>query len=349
DGSPLSRPEILATRVALPTDRSFGSYPGALAALTGPGLPEDTQIFWRQAMLDVMLGYAIRSDRSEFSIRPAFARLGMRVTTALFFLPPEGEGRAFEFVGDPGLVRLDPRWHQAALHFVELGFFHILDGIDHLLFLLCLVVASLHFRSLVLVVTSFTAAHSITLLAAALGVTPTGLWFPPLIETVIAISIVYLAIENIIGGNLQRRWMVAFGFGLVHGFGFSFALQETLQFAGGHLLTSLLSFNLGVEVGQLMVLAILVPCLHLLFRYAVKPRMGTIILSVLVGHTAWHWMIERGQALSRYSWPEMTFATAASGLRWLMAGVALAGLMWLFSLLLRRVNFQNASSRRTEP
>ena len=78
-------------------------------------------------------------------------------------------------------------------------------------------------------------------------------------------------------------------------------------------------------------------------------RMGTIILSILVGHTAWHWMIERGQALSRYSWPEMTFATAASGLRWLMAGVALAGLMWLISLLLQRVNFQNASSRRTEP
>ena len=87
--------------------------------------------------------------------------------------------------------------------------------------------------------------------------------------------------------------MIAFGFGLVHGFGFSFALRETLQFAGSHLLTSLLSFNVGVELGQLLVLVLLVPALDLLFRYVVAERMGTIILSALVAHTAWHWMIER--------------------------------------------------------
>lgn len=349
EGSLLARPEVLATRVALPTDRSFGSYQAAAQALNGPALPESTQIPWRQALLDVQLGYPIRSELSQFSIRPAFAQLGMRVTTALVFLPPSGEERAFQFVGDPGLVRLDPRWHQAALHFVELGFLHILDGIDHLLFLLCLVIASLHIRSLVLVVTSFTAAHSITLLAAALGMAPTGLWFPPFIETVIAVSIVYMAIENIIGGDFRHRWMLAFGFGLIHGFGFSFALQETLQFAGGHLFASLLSFNIGVEIGQLMVILLLVPCLQLLFRYAVKPRLGTIILSILVGHTAWHWMIERGQALSLYSWPELSLANAAGAARWLLAAVILAGLLWLISLFLQRLDFQNASSRRTEP
>ena len=83
----------------------------------------------------------IRTVR-EFSIHPGLARLGLRVITALRFLPPDGAVRAFEFIGDPGLVRLDPRWYQAALRFVKLGFFHILDGTDHLLFLFCLVIRS---------------------------------------------------------------------------------------------------------------------------------------------------------------------------------------------------------------
>ena len=112
------------------------------------------------------------------------------------------------------------------------------------------------FRSLVVIVTAFTVAHSITLIASAFGLAPGGLWFPPLIETLIAVSILYMALENIVGAmSVQRRWMLAFAFGLVHGFGFSFALRETLQFAGAHLVTSLLSFNVGVELGQLLVLA----------------------------------------------------------------------------------------------
>jgi hypothetical protein len=136
--------------------------------------------------------------------------------TVLRFLPPGGAERAFQFSGDPGRVRLDPRWHQAALRFVVLGFDHILDGIDHLLFLFCLVVPFRSFVALVPIVTSFTIAHSITLIAAATGLAPDALWFPPLIETLIALSIVFMAFENIVGAKLHRRWMIAFGFGLVH-------------------------------------------------------------------------------------------------------------------------------------
>ena len=93
---------------------------------------------------------------------------------------------------------------------------------------------------------------------------------------------------------------MAFGFGLVHGFGFSFALRETLQFAGAHLAVSLLSFNVGVELGQLLVLLILIPILGGLFRYVVAERMGTIILSALVAHTGWHWMLERAELLKKF-------------------------------------------------
>src|SRR5438445_919698 len=328
DNARLPSPRITAVRVSLESDRSFASYGEAFAHVTGPRLTNDVQVYWNQVMLDVLFEYPIRSDRSRFSIHPGLARLGLHEITVLRFLPPDGAVRAFEFVGDPGLVRLDPRWHQAAQRFVELGFFHILDGTDHLLFLFCLVIPFRRFRGLIPVVTAFTVAHSITLIASAYNLAPDALWFPPLIETLIAISILYMAIENVLGSDVGRRWLITFGFGLVHGFAFSFALRETLQFAGSHLLTSLLSFNLGVELGQLLVLVLLVPALELLFRFLVAERLATIILSVLVGHTAWHWMTERADRLSQFPWPAPDASQLAVAVRWLMGVLILAGLAW---------------------
>ena len=332
----LSQPEIIAVRVSLESDRSFTSYDEALAHIRGAPLASEVEVYWNQAMLDVLYEYRIHSERSSFSIQPGLARLGLRVVTALRFLPSEGGLRAFEFVGDPGLVKLDPRWHQAALRFIQAGFFHILSGMDHLLFLFCLVIPLRRFRSLALVVTSFTAAHSITLIASAYNIAPAALWFPPLIETLIAISIVCMALGNIIGGDgFHRRWMVAFGFGLVHGFGFSFALRESLQFAGAHLLTSLVSFNIGVELGQALVLLLLVPMLGMVFRYTPVERTGTIVLSAFVAHTGWHWMLERGARLAQYrwEWPDLTAAFLATAVRWLMLIVILAGLFWCMQRL----------------
>ena len=214
------------------------------------------------------------------------------------------------------------------MSFVRSGFLHILGGIDHLLFLFCLVIPFRRMRGLVGVVTAFTVAHSITLVASAYGLAPDVLWFPPLVETLIAASIVYMALENVVGASLHRRWAIAFGFGLVHGFGFSFALRETLQFAGSHLLTSLLSFNVGVELGQLLVLVALVPALNAFFRSAVAERVGTIVLSVLVAHTGWHWMADRFALLRAYEvgWSEIVDAFMNSGLRWLALALILGGL-----------------------
>jgi hypothetical protein len=302
----LPRPRVAATQISLESDRSLASFDEAVAHITGPKLPNTANVVWNQVYLDVLFEYPIQSDRSAFSIRPGFERLAADVVTVLRFESPDGTVRAYEFRGDPGVVPLDPRWFQAARRFVEMGFFHILDGIDHLLFLLCLVIPFRRFRPLVLVVTAFTVAHSITLIASAFNFAPDALWFPPLIETLIAASIVYMALENIAGSVTdRRRWVMAFAFGLVHGFGFSFALRETLQFAGSHLLTSLLAFNVGVELGQILVLMLFIPLLDLLFRYVVKERMGTIIVSALVAHTGWHWMIERANHLRqfRFNWP----------------------------------------------
>ena len=329
-------PKLVDARVTLPSDKSFGSYEDALAHLRGPRLPDSMDLFWNQQLLDALFEYPIQSERSEFSIHPRLDRLGLQVVTALRFLPPGGETRAFELHGDPGLVRLDPRWHQAALHFVAAGFRHILEGTDHLLFILCLVIPFRRLGPLALIVTAFTIAHSITLIGAAFGLAPSGLWFPPLVETLIAVSILYMALENMLGSNVQRRWIIAFAFGLVHGFGFSFALQETLQFAGSHLVTSLLAFNVGVELGQLLVLLMLVPPLELLFRHAVPERIGIVIVSAFVAHTAWHWMLERYETLRKFPFPAIDAAALASAMRWLMALLVMAALVWFAAALLRR-------------
>ena len=327
----LPRPRLVAFVASLPSDTSFDDFDRARTHITGARLPADTEVATAQVLLDVVFEYPIENERSRLSVATRFESTGLRSTTTLRLLPPGGPERAFQFHGDPGVVPLDPRWFQAAWRFVVDGFFHILGGVDHLLFLLCLVIPFRRIAALVPIVTSFTIAHSITLIASAYDMAPGALWFPALVETLIAASIVYMALENIISPALRRRWMITFGFGLVHGFGFSFALRDSLQFAGNHLLTSLLSFNVGVEIGQLVVLVLVVPALDLLFRYGVAERIGTIVLSALVAHTGWHWMTERGARLARFrfEWPVWDAALLTALLQWLMVAVALAAAAWL--------------------
>jgi hypothetical protein len=346
----LASPDVVAIRATQPGDRSFESYEQALALVTGPPPPPTEEITIKEGFLDVLFEYPIQSAQSRFSLDPRWGRLGIRTLTVIRLILPDGRIRPFEVTGDPGLVRLDPSWYQAAWRFVKLGFEHILGGTDHLLFLLCLVIPFRRIGQLAMIVTAFTVAHSITLFASAYDLAPDALWFPPLIETLIAASIFYMALENIVGASIQRRWLLTFVFGLVHGVGFSFALKQTLQFAGSHLLTSLLAFNFGVEMGQLLVLVILIPALGLLFRYVVAERVGTIILSGIVAHKAWHWMTERGEVLAQYqlTWPEPTPAFFADVLRWLMAGVALAGLLWLVRVFATRKPDETAAQNAAE-
>jgi HupE / UreJ protein len=168
----LPSPRILYARVSLTSDRSFTSYEDAREHVAAPRLADNLDLYWNQQLLDVLLEYPIQSDRSEFAIRMRVDRFGQNVSTALRFLPPEGAARPFEFHGDPGLVRLDPRWHHAAMAFVVSGFWHILEGSDHLLFLCCLVIPFRRLRALVIIVTSFTVGHSISLIASAFGFVP---------------------------------------------------------------------------------------------------------------------------------------------------------------------------------
>lgn len=324
DGRDLGRGRLAQTRLTLPSDTSFESWETAMARLNGPPLPPETDLVATHALVDMLVEFPITNDRARFSIQTEFARLGLRTRTVMQFMPPDTPPRVFQFDGEAGRVALDPSALEAARRFVVSGVEHILIGIDHLLFLVCLVLPFRQFRSLLLVVTAFTLAHSVTLIAAASGWVPQGLWFPPLVETLIAVSILWMALENIVGASsLKRRWILTAVFGLVHGFGFAFVLGDSLQFGGDHVVTSLVAFNVGVELGQIGMLLILLPALWLLFRYVVAERIGIVIISAIVAHQAWHWMMERGTDLLAHDLPALsaTFALRAAIVVWVVGGL----------------------------
>lgn len=334
----LQYPRLEAVRIALPSDRSFVDYESALLNVHSAPLPDSTELYYRQGFLDIHASYAIASDTSRFSVDARLGGLGLETTTVLRYMLADGAERTFSFIGNPGLVYMDPRWYQAVFNFVVLGFDHILEGTDHLLFLFCLLIPLRRVAALIPVITSFTIAHSITLIASALGWVPSAIWFPALIETLIALSIVYMACENIIGVKQQHRWIVTFCFGLVHGFGFSFLLTESMQFAGSHLVMSLLAFNVGVELGQILVVLIAVPVVHALFRYALPERAGVILLSAILGHWAWHWMQERWANLSAYdiSLPGLSLQFIVNLMQWgALLGLS-AGVLWMMNGLFTR-------------
>ena len=145
--------------------------------------------------------------------------------------------------------------------FLEVGFRHILEGYDHLLFLAGLIIVAKDFRSLFPVITAFTIAHSTTLILSALGILSLN---PTLTETLIAASIAYVGIENLIRKNMQYRWIIAGGFGLIHGAGFSGHLTQLLKsvFGIGNIWSPLIGFNLGIEAGQFAVLLLIYPAIR---------------------------------------------------------------------------------------
>jgi hypothetical protein len=273
----------------------------------------DTVIAYEQGYLDAHFVYPISSPKSVFSIESRLgAELGDYIKLAIRFIPLGEASRAMMITGASGRVALDPPWYQTSVGFVRLGIEHILSGID-------LIIPFRRITALIPIITAFTVGHSVTLIGTAYNLAPIGAWFPPFIEAAIAASIFYMAIENIIGANVNQRWIITGLFGLVHGFGFADVLKEQLQFAGSNLLVSLLSFNVGIEIGQLAVLCMFVPALALLFRGRMAGRMGIIVLSAIIANIAWQWMVQRGEVLWKTPWPQLTVPGLMILARWTVA------------------------------
>lgn len=172
--------------------------------------------------------------------------------------------------------------------FIVLGIKHILTGYDHIAFLLALIVIGLSVREALKIITAFTIAHSITLLLAAMNIVNLNSRF---VESVIALSICYIAVENLVSKQINYRWLVTFLFGLVHGFGFASVLQEYVA-DKSNLVRSVVSFNVGVEVGQLSILLVTLPLLYLL-RKKVSSRTVTLVASAAIFIVGLAWFIDR--------------------------------------------------------
>jgi hypothetical protein len=340
----LTRYDMANARISLSSDRSFDSYEGAVARVRGAKLPDTTQVYYNQGFLDLELHYPIRNENSPFSMRVLFGRgLANRTATYINFIRPDGGVRAFKIHDDTPLVHLDPKAHQAGWVFLKAGFYRFLDGLDHLLFVIVLALPFRRVRDLVKPFVAFAIGHSMTLTVAAFGLAQMDTWFAPTVGALVAFSLVYVSIENGVGRvfrphfrYLRHRWIVGLVFGLFHGLGFAIALQETLQFAGSHPIAALVAYNIGLELGTLIILAIVLPAANLVFSSALAERAGIVVASILVGHAGWHWMTERLAIGRLSSWPLLDLNLLLMVVRWLLALTVIGGIVWFLSGLLRK-------------
>jgi hypothetical protein len=176
--------------------------------------------------------------------------------------------------------------------FLKLGVEHIWTGYDHLMFLFALLLVCQTFKSAVQVVTCFTVAHSLTLAFATLDL----VWVSGrVVEPAIAASIVFVAVENLFtAGEPRGRWLITFLFGLIHGFGFASVLKDLgVAASAGGVTVPLVAFNLGVEAGQVVVAALILPMVWKLKQWRRFEQWGVRGLSTLVAAAGGFWLVQR--------------------------------------------------------
>ena len=275
DGDARSRDEVLGTIRGKVTVSAQGRRCEPGAGTLTPGTKDSVVVVVDFACGGDVHDLLLRDDLYDAfgSDYHTFARIDAPGRTEQFAFTPETRETRLTLGGGERL---------GAWSFVRLGVEHILTGYDHLLFLLGLLLRGGGWLVLTKIITAFTLAHSVTLALAVLDVVVLP---DRLVEAVIALSIACVAAENLVPRPLvARRWLVSFCFGLVHGFGFSSALRELGLPAQG-LALSLLGFNVGVELGQAMVVAIALPALALLRTTRWEPRMvwSSSLAILLVG------------------------------------------------------------------
>lgn len=233
---------------------------------------------------DPTYGAVITAHYSDAFLGQQLVNAEVRAFEAVLPAPPVPEGAPVSPAPAPSM----PTFAQ----YLKLGVEHIVTGYDHLLFLFGLLAVCRRWQSILTIVTCFTVAHSITLVLAALDVfTLPGRWVEPLI----AASIVFVGIENLVRGEEPRgRWVLTFAFGLIHGFGFAGVLRELgLGANGAPIVLPVLAFNLGVELGQAAIAALALPLLWRLGRHPILARRTATALSVVVAAFGLYWFLER--------------------------------------------------------
>lgn len=244
----------------------FATLDEAKAAFkAGEAVPDPTSpLYVGDAVVDLVLRYRSDASISSYTVSSTLdPGLPGQEDTANLILDYGAGGtqvfRARGLLGEP--VGISRSAFSAVFTFVKEGVRHILEGADHVLFVLCLVLGATRLKSLVWRITGFTIGHSVTLTAGFFGFVPSGSWFIPSVETGIALSIIYAAAIAVAvmpgpspAGRERNMFLVTLAIGLLHGLGFSFVLHNILQVDSPDIWLSLLAFNVGVEIGQLSII-----------------------------------------------------------------------------------------------
>ncbi len=253
----------------------FATLDEARASFLGVLYPQDFPVTYvGDTVVDVVLLYTDQGPATSYqlssSLNPGLPGQEKTANLILDYYPGSVEVfRARGLLENPIAISRSP-W-AAAVTFIKEGMLHILDGLDHVLFVICLALGAASFKSLFARITGFTIGHSVTLSLGFFGLVPSGAWFIPTIELGIALSIIFaalMAVRQTKGHQPPERTMFAVtaGIGTLHGLGFSFVLHKILQVDSPNIWQSLLSFNVGVEIGQALIIIACWPLFRLLSR-----------------------------------------------------------------------------------
>ena len=257
------------------TQPDFATLGEARAAFkTRTSLPEtDRPLYVGDAVVDMVLRYDAGGPVGSYSVASNLdpGLPGQETTANLILDYGPGNPKVFR---SRGLMQQPVEISRSALSaigtFIVEGIRHILEGLDHVLFVVCLIIGAATLKSLLWRVTGFTLGHSVTLALGFFGFVPSGAWFVPAVETGIALSIIYAAAiairPSLTGANERQTFVVTCGIGLLHGLGFSFVLHNILQVTSPNIWQSLLAFNVGVEIGQVAIVLLVWPTFQLMQR-----------------------------------------------------------------------------------
>jgi hypothetical protein len=284
----------------------FATQDEARAAFADPtGYPADAApAYVGNVVVDIILRYNAGGPVYDYTVSsqldPGLPGQDKTANLILDYGPDDTKVfRARGLLTEP--VRISRSIWAAIFTFIQEGVRHILEGLDHVLFVLCLVLGATGLNSLVWRATGFTIGHSVTLSAGFFGFVPSGAWFIPAVETGIALSIIYAAAIAVVarpGRGQLVTFLVTMAIGLLHGLGFSFVLQEILKVESPNIWQSLLAFNLGVEAGQLLIILIAWPLFRLVERLSRQTwRFGRWGIAAGCTIIALFWTVQRGAAV----------------------------------------------------
>jgi hypothetical protein len=304
DERPLA-PRRTRAMLSAVSDRSFSTLASARQHLRGDRLLFDQDILWNEAFVDVELDYAIAPSGRGLSARfNLFRSSGQTIRTVAVYQRAPGTVRTFSLVGDPERVQLDPDRSDVVRGFAGEGFRALVERGDWLLFLVCL---ALPWR-----VGSEAAARGrpgpavLALLLGELIALPAGAaWMkcPPdaraALQLTAASGIVIAALQNIAGATARWRWPLALVFGLITGFIFGLGFHDVAAFAGSHPAVALCVFMSVIAAAQIWAVSVSWSAVGFACRSGLPVRLATVLVSIVVLHTAVHWMMERGELLAR--------------------------------------------------